>query len=93
MEVIKFNISNSSPTINTSFLLQIEDITAIAMSNYLDVTLSDSSLLPFTITTSKTQIPYLKKEEMVLVVREKIDMSYIHSETGILPPGFIEIKK
>ena len=59
----------------TSISLIMDDGKAMTVSDYMDSTLTANEELPFVITPSKKQVPYLNPEDYSLVIREQVDLS------------------
>lgn len=99
---------------NTEELNEIDNITlalsnanALIISNIADMTKSYSNTLTFTITSGNNHVPYLEDTEIMVVVREKVDLT-AHGPNPVenttsdknkrpyrpvnLPQGFIELK-
>jgi len=53
--------------------LNTENSDTIFVSHTIDSVKTDNLEVPFTITVSKNPVPYINEEEMVLVIREKVD--------------------
>ena len=78
MTLYKFMTNSSSYEIIDTISLEIiasENNDTFIVSNILDTVKEYSTSLPFTISVAKTIVPYLKDEEMSVVIREKVDLS------------------
>lgn len=56
-----------------SQMLSMDNVTAIMPQHIYDNSISDQILVPFRIDVSKRYVPSIKNEEMMVVVREKVD--------------------
>lgn len=72
MKLLK--ISQSLPSIDIKTLSLTESF-GMTISSYLDSVLYSSSELPFSISVSNKQIPFILEEEYALSVRNKVDLS------------------
>jgi len=76
MKLIKLN-RNTLTLIDTIQLIMSNSM-SFTISDYLDLiylSRKDSQTLSFTIEPVQAQVPYIKNESFVLVVREKVDLS------------------
>lgn len=69
-----YKYSNTLDEIS-SMELFVSNAQALIVSQIMDGIYAYDATLPFTITTSINQVPFLKEEEIMVVLREKIDLS------------------
>jgi hypothetical protein len=55
--------------------LAMSNVSALIVDHTADVVKSSSDTLLFTISMAPTHAPYIKEEEFVIVIREKVDLT------------------
>jgi hypothetical protein len=74
MTVKIYKYSNTLDEIS-SMELFVSNAQSLLVSQLMDGVYSYDATLPFTISTASGQIPFLEEEEIMVVLREKIDLS------------------
>jgi len=86
--VYKFNynmLTSGGFSLVDRIAMDTENSDTIFVSHTIDSVKASNMELPFTIFVSKNPVPYINEEEMVLVIREKVDFA-------ARGPNYVDIK-